>query len=117
MSKAAKSLFVNGIYLVVISLGFLLAPNMPLVMLGFPATTEVWIRIVGMLLLILAYYYIQSARNEVTDFMHYAVHGRASVIVFSVAFVIFGLAQPALIMFGIIDLAFAIWTYWALNNP
>ncbi len=116
MSKAATSVFVFGVYLIVIGLGFLLVPNLPLGLLGFPATTEPWIRVVAMLLLILAYYYIQAARNEMTGFFHLTVHSRASVIVFFVAFVALGLAQPMLILFGVVDLLAAIWTALALRT-
>ncbi len=116
MSKAARSIFVFGIYLVVIGLGFLLAPNVPLDLLGFPTTTEPWIRVVGMLLLILGYYYIRVAPNELTAFFRLTVHGRASVFVFFVAFVVLGLAQPMLILFGVVDLLAAIWTAQALRN-
>ena len=41
MSKAARSLFVFGIYLIVIGLGFLVMPNVPLGLFGFPPTSEV----------------------------------------------------------------------------
>jgi hypothetical protein len=53
MSKAAKSVFVFGIYLIFIGLGFLLVPNTVLGLLGFPMTTgpsllhslySVWLR-------------------------------------------------------------------------
>jgi hypothetical protein len=116
MSKAAISILVFGIYLVLIGLGFLLAPNLVLGLFGFPATTEPWIRVVAVLVLILAYYYIQVARNEMIGFLRFTVHARAAVIVFFVAFVIFGLAQPMLIGFGVVDLLGALWTAWALRQ-
>ena len=116
MSKAAKSVFVFGIYLIFIGLGFLLVPNTVLGLLGFPTTTEPWIQVVAMLLLILAYYYIQSARSELTSFFRFTVHGRLSVIVFFIAFVLLGLAPPILIMFGVVDLLAAIWTALALRS-
>jgi hypothetical protein len=116
VSKAAISLFVFAIYLVLIGLGFLLAPNLMLGLFGFPATTEPWIRVMAMLLLILAYYYIRAARNEMTGFLRFTVHARASVIVFFVVFVVLGLAQPMLIGFGVIDLLGAIWTALALRK-
>ena len=116
MSKAAISVLVFGVYLIVIGLGFLLAPNIPLSLFGFPTTTEPWIRVLGMLLLILAYYYIQAARNEMTGFFRLTVHGRASVIVFFVVFVALGLAQSMLILFGVVDLLAAIWTALALRT-
>jgi hypothetical protein len=115
MSKAATSVLVFGIYLIVIGLGFLLVPNMALSLFGFPATTEPWIRVMAMLILILSYYYIQAARNEMTGFFRFTVHGRASVIVFFIAFVALGLAQPMLILFGVVDLLAAIWTALALR--
>ena len=116
MSKAAISLLVFGIYLVLNGLGFLLVPNLTLEMLGFPAVTEPWARIVAMLTLILAYLYIQAARHELTEFFRFTVHARASVILFVVAFVALGLAQPMMIGFGVIDLLGAIWTALALRN-
>jgi len=117
MSKAAKSLFVFGIYLIVIGLAFLLVPNIQLSLFGFPATTEPWIRVMAVLLLMLAFYYIQAARGEMTEFIRLTVPARASVIVFFIAFVAFGLAQPMLIVFGVIDLLAALWTSAALRNP
>ena len=115
MSNAARSVFVFGIYLAVIGLGFLLIPNILLGFFGFPATTEPWIRVVATILLILSYYLIQAARNELTIFFRLTVHGRASVIVFFTAFVVFGLAQPILILFAVVDLLAAIWTALALR--
>jgi hypothetical protein len=61
------------------------------------------------------YYYIQAARNEMTGFFRLTVHSRASVIVFFVALVALGLAQPMLIMFGVVDPLAAIWTALALR--
>jgi hypothetical protein len=116
MSKSATSVLVFGIYLVVIGLGFLFMPNTIFGLLGFAATTEPWIRVVAVLLLILAYYYIQTARNEDKGFFRLSVHGRASVIVFFIAFVLLDLAPVTLIMFGVVDLLAAGWTALALRS-
>jgi hypothetical protein len=116
MSKAATSIAVFGIYLIVIGLGFLVVPNMPLGLFGMAETGQPYIRIVGMLLLILAYYYIQVARSELTPFFRWSVYARASVILFFIAFVLLDLAEPVLIVFGVADLAAAVWTYLALRS-
>jgi len=113
--KAAISVFVFAVYLLLIGLGFLLMPNVPLKLLGLGQTSEVWIRVMAMLLLILAYYYYSAARAEMTDFMRWTAFARASVIVFLVVFVLLGLSKPALILFGVVDLAAAIWTWLALR--
>ncbi len=117
MSKAAKSLFVFGIYLIVIGLGFLVMPNLALRLFGFSETSEPWIRVMAMLLLFLAYYYIFASRNEMTEFIRITVYSRASVILFFAAFVLLDLAQPMLLLFGAVDLLAAIWTWYSLRQP
>lgn len=116
MSRAATSLFVFAIYLIGLGLILLLVPNFLFGLFGFPATSEIWIRVVGVLLLILAYYYILVSRAEFRPFMVATVYARASVIVFFAAFVLLNLAQPTLILFGAIDLLAAAWTWWALKQ-
>ena len=116
MSYSARTVFVFGIYLVVLGITLIAAPNLLLNAFGFPATNEVWIRVVGMLVLILAFYYTQAARKELTDFFQWTVYARASVIVFFLAFVVVGLAKAALILFGAVDLLGAIWTGLALRS-
>ncbi len=66
-------------------------------------------------LFVLGYYYLRAARGEMTDFIRLTVHGRMSVIVFFSAFVALGLAKPQLILFGVVDLACAAWTFLALR--
>jgi hypothetical protein len=116
MSSSAKSIFVFGIYVAVLGVTLLVAANVLLSLFGIPATNEVWIRVVGMLLVLLAFYYVQAAREELTDFFQWTVYTRASVIVFFIVFVVLGLAQPILILCGAIDLLGAIWTGLALRS-
>ena len=116
MSNSARSVFVFGLYLLVLSIVLLVGPNFLLGLFFLPPTTEVWIRISGMLVLFLGYYYIQAARHELTDFFRWTVHVRSTVIVFLAAFVLLGFASPTLILFGVVDLLGAIWTALALRS-
>ena len=116
MSNPAKSVFAFGVYLVGLGAIFVIKPNILLTLFGFPSTSEVWIRIVGMLLLILAFYDIQAARKELIDFFQWSVYARSSVIIFFTAFVMFGFVSPMLILFGVVDLLGAIWTGLALRQ-
>jgi hypothetical protein len=116
MTSAARSVFVFGIYVAVIGVAFVLIPNVMLALVFLPATEEVWIRVIGMLLLILSFYYIQAARNDMTDFLRWTVYARSTVVLFLIAFVVLGFAGPGLLPFGIIDLAGAIWTGMALRS-
>jgi gamma-glutamylcyclotransferase (GGCT)/AIG2-like uncharacterized protein YtfP len=70
MSRAAKSLFVFGVYLCGLGLLLLLAPNLLLQLFGVPPTHEVWIRINGMFVLCLSFYYVQAARNKHLVFVY-----------------------------------------------
>lgn len=69
----ARTVFVFGLYLVLIGLGLLVAPNATLGPLGFPPSVEVWPRIVGLLALCLACYYIAAARAGLTHFFGWTV--------------------------------------------
>jgi len=116
MSQAAKSLFVFGIYLCGLGLILLLVPNLLLEVFGVPPTREVWIRIIGMLVLCLSFYYVQVARNELTNFIRWTIWTRVAVIIYFVAFVLLVAAPKALLLFGLIDLLAAIWTWLALKK-
>ena len=116
MSKAARSLFVFGIYLILLGLFLLIAPNTLIAFFGLPTASDIWIRVVGMLLVLLAYYDIQAARKNLIDFFRWSVVARMSVIVFFAVFVILDLVKPILLLFGGVDFLAAMWTYIALRK-
>ena len=114
MSKAARSVWVFSIYLFILGVVLVVVPNVLLGPFGFPETNEVWVRVVGMLVVILGYYYMTAARSESTAVIRATVVGRSAVLVFFIAFVVMGYAPPALILFGVIDAVAAAWTGRAL---
>src|SRR5690606_9497486 len=54
VSDPAKTVFAFGWYILVLGAALVLAPNLVLTSFGLPPTGEVWIRVVGMLLLFIA---------------------------------------------------------------
>jgi hypothetical protein len=116
MSRAAKTLFVFGVYLCGLGLILLLAPNLLLRVFGVPATSEVWIRINGMFVLCLSFFYVQAARHGLTIFIRWTVWARVAVIIYFAAFVLLVSAPKALLWFGLVDLLSAIWTWLALKK-
>lgn len=116
MNHSAKSVLVFGVYLAGLAAILLVAPNILLGLFGLPTTSEVWIRVVGMLTALLAFYYIQAARAGLTAFFQWTVYARAAVIIFFTVFVLLGWASPPLILFGVVDLLGALWTGWALRQ-
>jgi hypothetical protein len=116
MSTVARSLVVFGWYLVGFGVLLVLAPNLVLSVFGLPPTDEVWIRVVGVLVLIIAYFNIRMGRADFRPYARLTVHARTAVLVFFVMFVLAGLAKPVVILVGAIDLAGALWTAEALRR-
>jgi hypothetical protein len=115
MSKVARSLVVFGWYLVGLGALLVLAPNQLLSVFGLPPTDEVWIRVVGVLVLIIAYYNIRLGRAEFLPHARLTVHARTAVLVFFVIFVLAGLVKPVVVLVGAVDFAGALWTAAALR--
>jgi len=109
-------MLVFGVYLLALGLFLLIAPNVLLRIFGLPEVNDVWIRVVGMMLVLFAYYDIQAARKNVTDYFRWSVVARGSVIIFFGVFVILDWVKPILLIFGGIDLLGALWTYFALKK-
>ena len=116
MNISSKSVLAFGVYLVGMGVGFVLMPNVLLGMLRFPPTDEVWSRMVGVLALALAFYYIQAARTELRPFLQWTVYTRIAVFFAFVGFTVTGVAGPVMILLGSADLAGALWTEWALRK-
>lgn len=116
MSRSAVSVFAFGIYLILLGPVLLTIPNPFLAIFGMPAVDDVWIRVVGMLVLLIGIYYLQAARHELRPLFAVSVVARSAVLAFFVAFVVLKLAPPVLILFGVIDAAGAGWTAIALKQ-
>ncbi len=116
VSDASKSVYVFGLYLLGLGAVLTLAPNLLLGIFAVPATSEVWIHVVGMLVLFLGVYYLIAAKNNLMPFLAWSVRLRATVIIFFLVFVLTGLAPPTLLLFGAIDLAGAVWTWRAIRR-
>lgn len=119
MSRAALSVFIFGIYLIFLGITFLFFPEMMFAILAEPNPPDVVSRVLGMVFVLFSYIYIRSALDDgegMVKFFMWTVHTRASVIVFLIIFAALGLTSPIIIVFGVIDLAAAIWTFWALRK-
>ncbi len=115
MSYPAKTVFGFGLYMLLLCVPLLFAPNLLLELLGFTPTSEVWVRVLGQLVLYLGIYYVLAARWEARRFMAATVPVRLSVIVFFAAFVAAGLVPPMLLVMGVPDLVGGLWTWHALR--
>ncbi|MHA6493276.1 hypothetical protein ACX0MV_08520 [Pseudomonas borbori] len=116
MSYPGKTVFVFGCYMLLLSVPLLLAPNLLLGLFGFELTQEVWIRVVGLLVLYLGIYYVLAGRRNILPFISATVPVRASVLVVFAVFVAADMVSPMLLVLGLPDLFGAIWTWSALRS-
>lgn len=116
MSSAARSITVFGIYLAAVGLSFFFIPNVVLPLFGFPTTAEVWIRLTGLLTAILGMYFLYSVRYEDRQFFRATIFARLIFFAGVTTLVILQLASPLLILFGLVDMAGAAWTWQTLRK-
>jgi hypothetical protein len=114
MDSTTTSIFVFGIYLIFVGAGFLLIPNTLLPLFRLPKTDEPWIRVMAILVLIIAYFYLVAAHHNIIPLYWATVFGRIFVFLSFVILVLTKKAKPALIIFGIADLLGAVWTLLTL---
>jgi hypothetical protein len=116
MSKSAKSVLIYGVYLAINGLLLLLAPNVLLNSLDIEPTTEVWIRLAGILLMAISVYYFIGARQELTVIMKATAFIRFSIVFFFTAFVLLEMVSSRIIIISVIDFLGGAWTFLMLRR-
>ncbi len=112
MTLPTRSLRVFAVYLGLLALTLLVAPNVLLNLFGLPTTSEVWIRVVGMLVALLGLYYWVGAESGYVPFFLATVLARLTVPVFFLIFVLSAWAEWPLLLFAGFDVLGAAWTWW-----
>jgi hypothetical protein len=115
MSNAAKSILAYGIYLVGLGGVLLVAPDLPLPFFGIALAKDFWIRILGMTVLFLGYYFIRAGRSDVKPFFEWTLYPRGTIFFVFGALVLLGLAPINLLLFTPPDILFTVWTFLALR--
>ncbi|MFN8357951.1 MAG: hypothetical protein U0Y10_26050 [Spirosomataceae bacterium] len=116
MSKSAKTVLFFSYYLFLVGLQLLFIPNVFTKTAQLPEAHEPYIRVVGILAIILGVYYYQSAKNELTSFLKSTIWGRSLYFLGAVGLVVSQVAPPIFIAFGLVDLLGAVWTWQALKS-
>lgn len=116
MSKSAFTLKAFGIYLLALGVVLTFVPNLLLSIFHIAETSEVWIRVVGVLAFNIGLYYIYAAKCEAKTLFRITVYTRTLVFISFTTFALLGLVSPVLILFGTIDLFGGMWTYLTLKT-
>ena len=114
MQGPARTMYVFSAYLFLLGVLLAVSPNTLLPLFGLPETNEVWIRILGVVAILLAFYYFDAARHHSKNFFAASIFGRgfstAALVVF------WATGEPwQLLIFAAFELAGAIWTYAAMR--
>ena len=113
MSRSTFSAKAFAAYLFVLGPVLVFVPNVLLALFGIAPSTDVWIRVVGLIVFMLGVYVWVSAGYK--PFLEASVYTRSAVFVALSAFALLGLGSPMLALFGAVDLAGAAWTWFALR--
>jgi hypothetical protein len=116
MSNGARSVYVFGIYLIVLGSILVGSPNTLLAIFGLPAATDPWIRVLGVTVMAIGMLDAASARTEQTGFFRATVWVRVFVVISFVALTLLGITPRTLLLFGLVDLAGAAWTFASLRK-
>jgi hypothetical protein len=107
---------VFGGYLLLLGLAGMLIPDVLLRLLGMPASHDAWPRVAGMLVLNYGLLYVWIVKTRAINILPYTVFARILVLFYLGGFVIAGLIQPIILVFGIADAVGGLWTLWALRR-
>jgi hypothetical protein len=110
MSKAARSVFIFGLYMLGQGLVLMLAPQLLLGAIGVPIPSDAWVRVVGWCLIVLGVYYVLLARLEQQTFFSVSAIVRLLQFGFFVALWWARLIKPVLVGFSAVELASGVWT-------
>lgn len=116
MHPASASIRYFGLYVILTGIGLTLVPGLILSPLGIAAPTEIWIRVVGILAIVVGYYYWACGTANTVEFFRASVRGRILFAALTVLLIVLFGAPLQLLLFGIIDLAGAAWTAQGLRT-
>jgi hypothetical protein len=110
------SMYGQMAYVLLSGTALLFFPNVLLGIVGLEPAQEIWIKIMGLLVLVLSIYYYHIAKYGNSKVVWATVFGRLAFCAGLIVFVILGLAKPVLIGFALLETALAIWSWRELKS-
>jgi hypothetical protein len=115
MSRAAFSVTAFGIYLIGEGALLIALPNLLLSLFGMPAALDVWIRVTGLAVVILGYFYTRCGLANMRQFFELSLHTRSFQFAFFIVLVALQFISPMILLVSGVELASAVWTLLALR--
>ncbi len=116
LSAAAKTMWYFGFYVIFDGLVLLAVPELALRLLGQSEDGAGWLRVLGMVVAFLGWYYLNLAKMEATAFFRVTTHTRMAVPFILGGFAVAGWLPAIVVVFGVGDFAGGLWTWTALRR-
>jgi hypothetical protein len=116
MNSTMRSIQVIGIYAVLLGLGLICIPNTLLGIFNLEPTREPWIRVLGIIVAEVGYYYVTVAMKGSDAFFRASIFGRFWLFAVLIVMIVLGIAKPILLLLASIDAASAVWTWKTLRT-
>ena len=116
MSKTAFTIKASCCYIIAVGLALVLVPNLVLSAMRMPPTNDVWIRVLGVVVINIGIFFWVAARIEAVALFHVSVVVRPLVLVWFGVFVLLGFVSPMLLVFGVIEALGALWTWLTMKS-
>jgi hypothetical protein len=110
------SLIVQAIYVIITGLQLIFVPNLLIGMFGFEETHEVWIQVLGIVILPLAAVYYAISKQGNREVVFSTIISRGFVGIGFLFLALTGATKMSIILFAGIDIATAVWTWMELNK-
>lgn len=111
MNSVNKSIFVFGLYSLLMGIVLLFFANLVLPIVGFRISKEPWLHLLGFALICSSYYYLRSAIKGNIDFARYTIHTRFFALLVIIFLIVTDKADWHFLSFGIVDGLGGIWTW------
>jgi hypothetical protein len=116
MTAAGRSVYLFGIYLMVVGGFIFAAPDTFLAISNQPPAQDPWIRVLGVTVMSLGQFYMVGGKRDVATFISATVRVRIFVVFAFIALTVMRLAPAVLLGFAVVDALGAIWTIAAARN-
>lgn len=116
MSRAALTLKIYAICFGIAGFGLLVAPNPLLPLFGFPTTEEVWIHLIGLLMVSLATYDYIAGQNGLAPIISASIPTRLVAGAVMILTWILDIVGPGILFFAAVDIVGALSTLLALRG-
>ncbi len=116
MNRVNKTIFIFGLYSLLIGVVLLFIPHLILPLFNLPLSGEPWLNLLGFVLMCSSYYYLRSAFSGDIQFAKYTIHTRLTAPLVVAFLIATGKADWHFLSFGIIDGLGGIWTWYEVKN-